>query len=257
MATKRTTTRTSSKSHSSPFGYFFFGVIIGIGIATGVAYYMRSHSNACVSQIITQQRTVPIIQEKMINGQSQHVVVTSPSSPVMPAATHEKVPTPPAITVTPKPSQVVTTKPTPTVVQPVTPPKVAPTPSVAPKVTAPTVVNKPSVSAPTNKLSPDKAVDKNHDDLGRFIQNMQPTPTTPKGQAPHYLQVGAFKNLDEAEAKRASLLMQGFSNTTVLKVTVNNTDYYRVRVGPFTTDNALKEAQTKLKSNNIHATVIR
>ncbi|WP_159991505.1 SPOR domain-containing protein [Pelistega ratti] len=246
MATKRTTTRTSSKSHSSPFGYFFFGVIIGIGIATGVAYYMRSHSNACVSQIITQQRTVPIIQEKTINGQSQHVVVTSPSSPVMPAATHEKVPTPPAITVTPKPSQVVTTKPTPTVVQPVTPPKVAPT-----------VVNKPSVSAPPNKPSPDKAVDKNPDDLGRFIQNMQPTPATPKGQATHYLQVGAFKNLDEAEAKRASLLMQGFSNTTVLKVTVNNTDYYRVRVGPFTNDNALKEAQTKLKSNNIHATVIR
>ena len=72
-----------------------------------------------------------------------------------------------------------------------------------------------------------------------------------------YLQVGSFANYQEADATRARMLLLGFSNVSISKTRVNNTEFNRVRIGPFNDEQALKSSQQKLQSANIQSTVVR
>ncbi|ETD70047.1 hypothetical protein V757_08410 [Pelistega indica] len=72
-----------------------------------------------------------------------------------------------------------------------------------------------------------------------------------------FLQIGSFKDANEADAKRAELLMHGISNVTISQTTINNTEFTRVRIGPFTSESELKKMQNLLKSKNINSTLIR
>ena len=72
-----------------------------------------------------------------------------------------------------------------------------------------------------------------------------------------YLQVGSFANYQEADATRARMLLLGFNNVSISKTRVNNTEFNRVRIGPFNDEQALKTSQQKLQSANIQSTVVR
>lgn len=82
------------------------------------------------------------------------------------------------------------------------------------------------------------------------------SPASATGTA-RYLQVGSFANFDEADATRARMLLLGFSNVSISKTKVNNREFNRVRIGPFSDEQALKSSQQKLQSANIKATVVR
>ena len=71
-----------------------------------------------------------------------------------------------------------------------------------------------------------------------------------------YLQVGAFRNAKEADATKARMILMGY-NAEITKVTVNNVEINRVRIGPFKNDNELNRSRTELSKAKISSTIVR
>ncbi|MDY3331731.1 MAG: SPOR domain-containing protein [Pelistega sp.] len=294
MATRRKSS--PRRNGSSPFGYVIFGIVAGLGIAAAAAYYLRANSQktAPSTPVVTQQQKLtpptprpdPVVVQTPPAVQAPPAVAPAPAVEQTPA---EPVNTTPAVVEAPQETP-------PSIAQQVgnqTPPAVAPTPAVeqtpAPAVAAQQPPKQQAPQAPKAEPKPtkepkkespkqvaSKTAPKSDDQIGNLINTMnspkkaeaKAEPKTESKQtvakaatntktAPQYLQVGSFKSSSEADAKRAQLLMQGFSNITITKATVNNTEFNRVRIGPFSSDASLKEAQERLKSQNINATVIR
>lgn len=220
MATRRKTTQ--QKNGSSPLGYTLFGIVVGLGIAAAGAYYLRDRDDAH-TQVATSSRPP-----------AQTVVSTAPVAQPRP-----EPPSSPAV-------------------EPVVPP--AATPATSPST--PAAVNN---TKPTTKPTPQgdttkqpKAEVSSPDRIGNLIHSMNEAKPAPESKiGPTYLQVGAFKSFAEADAKRAQLLMHGFDNVSMSKTKVDNTEYVRVRIGPFSDQKALKDAQSRLKAQNINASQIR
>lgn len=229
MATRRKSTQ--QRNGSSPLGYTLFGVVVGLGIAAAGAYYLRT------------QDTVHTQTDTSSRQSAQAVVSTAPASqsrsePAQQASSG-------SINVSGVNSDVTSASPTPA------PP--SSTPVAVANHTKPTA--KPTTQNAVNQQKPST---QSPDRIGHLIHSMNEAKPVPESKiGPTYLQVGAFKSFEEADAKRAQLLMHGFDNVSMSKTKVENTEYVRVRIGPFSDQKALKEAQSRLKAQNINASLIR
>jgi len=73
----------------------------------------------------------------------------------------------------------------------------------------------------------------------------------------YYLQVGSFRNGDQADAFKARLALMGLE-TSIQKVTIdNNSTWHRVRVGPFSDLDALNKARRTLSQRHIDSALVR
>ncbi len=86
------------------------------------------------------------------------------------------------------------------------------------------------------------------------------TPAPAKAAMPaetYLLQVGSFRNGEQAERLKAELALLGLE-TSIQKVTIDNKDtYHRVRVGPFRDTGSLNNARSKLAKQGIESRVIK
>jgi cell division protein FtsN len=83
------------------------------------------------------------------------------------------------------------------------------------------------------------------------------SPATAAADETYLLQVGSFRNGEQADRFRAELAILGLE-TSIQKVTIDNKDtYHRVRVGPFHDSVALNNARNLLKKQNIESKVIK
>jgi len=97
-------------------------------------------------------------------------------------------------------------------------------------------------SAPTRDKPPEQPVRTN-------------TPATSTDT--YLLQVGSFRNAEQAERFKAELALLGLE-TSIQKVTIDNKDtYHRVRVGPFHDTGALNNARSRLTKKGIESRVIK
>lgn len=71
-----------------------------------------------------------------------------------------------------------------------------------------------------------------------------------------FLQVGSFANMDEAEKLKARLAMLGME-ALVQDANVGDKLVHRVRLGPYSNEDEMKEMQTSLKQNGIDSTPTR
>ena len=113
------------------------------------------------------------------------------------------------------------------------------------------------------------------DTLGNLIASLgkaeQPTkPATPAKPAPgteappkvansqttYYLQAGAFRSEDDAEAVKAQILLMGMP-VQVQKAQVNGSTINRVRVGPFKGIDEMNRSRARLGEEKIASSVIR
>jgi cell division protein FtsN len=73
----------------------------------------------------------------------------------------------------------------------------------------------------------------------------------------YLLQVGSFRNGEQAERFKAELALLGLE-TSIQKVTINNKDtYHRVRVGPFHDTGSLNNARSRLSKQGIQSSIIK
>lgn len=73
---------------------------------------------------------------------------------------------------------------------------------------------------------------------------------------PRYLQVGSYRDEKEADAFRARMIMMGF-NVQIQKARVNNMDVNRVRIGPFNSEQEIRESRAQLSGAKINSTIVR
>lgn len=86
-----------------------------------------------------------------------------------------------------------------------------------------------------------------------------PASTAPSGsgaQASYYLQVGAFRVLEDAEALSARMLLLGLP-VQIQRAEVNGVLVNRVRVGPYARLDEMNAAREKLATEKITANVVR
>jgi cell division protein FtsN len=70
------------------------------------------------------------------------------------------------------------------------------------------------------------------------------------------LQAGSFKSEDEADKRRANILMLGLP-VTVQKVPTSGEQWFRIVVGPLEGKTATQEARNTLKNNGIESVVMK
>lgn len=75
-------------------------------------------------------------------------------------------------------------------------------------------------------------------------------------QGTYFLQAGAFRGVDDAEAMRARVLMMGLS-AHVEAAKVNGATVHRVRVGPFKGLDDMNQARGRLAAEKIETSVVR
>ncbi|NYT24567.1 SPOR domain-containing protein [Alcaligenaceae bacterium] len=85
------------------------------------------------------------------------------------------------------------------------------------------------------------------------------TPSAPpaaRQQGTYYLQAGAFRGTNDAEAMRARVIMLGMS-AQIQAANVNGTTLHRVRVGPFNGLDEMNKARSRLGNEKIETSVVR
>ncbi len=71
-----------------------------------------------------------------------------------------------------------------------------------------------------------------------------------------YLQVGAFRSIDEADRMRARLAFLGFE-ASLFKKNKPDSVFYRVRLGPFTSKEELNIVKKRLNDDKIKSHIVR
>lgn len=83
-----------------------------------------------------------------------------------------------------------------------------------------------------------------------------PAPAATTKPGTYFLQAGAFRAADDAEAMRARVLMLGLS-ARVEAANINGTTLHRVRVGPFNGLDEMNKARSRLGGEKIETSVVR
>lgn len=84
-------------------------------------------------------------------------------------------------------------------------------------------------------------------------------PTNPPASTPkttYYLQAGAFRSEPDAESVRARILLMGLS-AQIQNAQVNGSTLYRVRLGPFNGIDEMNRARANLSDAKIETSVVR
>ncbi len=175
-----------------------------------------------------------------------------PESEVVVSGTESR---PTTVTVIPEPDPIVT----PVVIvtpepDPIATPVVA-APDVVPAFMemAPKPVSTPVVSTPVQVSSPI------HEATPTVAKPSLPVVITPPavGKMHYLLQVGSFRNLDDANKFRSSLLLQGFS-ARIESVTVRaDEEWHRVQLGPFGAEDEVRTVRTALNDQGIDSMLVR
>ena len=142
---------------------------------------------------------------------------------------------------------------------------VAPAPSPANEksgieksITPPNLASQPSSSAPvtnsTNTAPPASTA------ASTAASTTATGPSTSAAAQPegftYYLQAGAFREINDAEATKAKLALMGVAATIAERKSELGT-LYRVRVGPFSEIEAMNRARLRLSDNGVDAAVVK
>jgi cell division protein FtsN len=231
MAAKRKPAKRSSQRGSTLYGVLT-GLLIGLIVAAGVAFYVTRAPVPFVDRASRHADQNPLPDPS--NAPDPNVGLygrdgaagTAPSGPT--ATPPAPVPgTQPAAPSSPQgPDDLGALIAT----LPATPEPAAPAPKPA---------EKPADKAPAKAAAPAPASAAGKEANGKY-----------------FLQAGAYRGVDDAEALKARILLLGLP-VSVQRAEVNGKPINRVRVGPFARLDDMNRARTRLGENKIEVAVVR
>ena len=124
---------------------------------------------------------------------------------------------------------------------------------------------KPLIEAVEDEESTDKADPKDKLDFYTILpkteskvteQEIKQTTVTTKKED-YFLQVGSFKNEDDADNLKAKLALQGFEAIVQTATIAEQGTWHRVRVGPLSDIEAINKIRTELLANDFSADLIK
>mgnify|MGYP001230073694 CR=1 FL=1 len=89
----------------------------------------------------------------------------------------------------------------------------------------------------------------------RFVNKIEEEKILEKKVKAFFLQVGAFRSVDEAERMRARLAFLGFE-AALYKKTKPGSIFYRVRLGPFNSKEELERVKKRLNNDSIKSHIV-
>ena len=251
MATRRRSSRSAKKPRSALFSVFI-GVLIGLAAAVGVTWYMHNSP----SPFREGAKTPPFDLRPSAQAPTQQ-----PSGPPAslagtplpaPAELYQDGARPATAASTSKPeahsdelgSLIASLEPRP-----------SPTaPAVSAKADPASTSGKADPASTSGTVSSAKSSANTAASASTPNQAAKPTGQA-DNQGSYYLQAGAFRSADVAEATKVKILLLGMP-AEVQVATLDGSAINRVRVGPFKGDQALKEAQTRLSQEQITTSVV-
>ncbi len=214
------------------------GLVIGLGIALGVAVYVT-------------KVPIPFLNKTQRGGAEQDEAEARKNkdwNPNAPLTNRPQAPSTPVAT---------PTVPTmPATVGPLNPPTSAPAPVVvAPSNTPTRPTTRTPVPVEAGKASPPSA-----DPLGDLARARAGTGTAADGSAPdpfmYFVQAGAFRSTDDAEAQRAKLSLMGVQARVTEREQAGRT-VFRVRAGPFNRKDEADRLKERLDGGGFESALVR
>ncbi|QHE74942.1 SPOR domain-containing protein [Hydrogenophaga sp. PBL-H3] len=207
------------------------GLLVGLGIALAVAVYVTRVPIPFVDRNVSRNAGQDALEAERNKGWNPNKVLNGDAA----------------------------TAPTPA---PAAPPAAAVAPGAAGAIVVPPADGKglPPVPAAGSKPATDP--------LGELVQSKLGTPpaaapaTAAAAPAPgadpftYFVQAGAFRSPEDAEAQRAKLAMLGI-NADVTEREQSGRTVYRVRVGPFNQKAMADLTQEQLQANGVEAALVR
>ncbi len=238
--------RPRSRQLGGTFAGLIIGLIIGLMVAVGVA-------------MTIMKTPLPFVDK--LGKQSQPAGELGDPNKTLPGGARERRERldddEPALT--PAPARPAPAQPAPA----------QPAPSAAPasssSATSTPAARKLAEPQPTPAVAP--AAPQRNDKTTAAVQSpaaTAPASATPAAAAPsasgdaftYYLQAGAFRELQDAEATKGRLALMGVAASIAERKSELGT-LYRVRVGPFADVEAMNRARVRLSDNGVDAAVVR
>lgn len=200
---------------------FILGLVVGLGVALGVAIYVMKVPTPFSNKVGTSSADNSGESKKDWN----------PNSVLQPKAPAE----------TPQASGDASTA------------QAAPTPAAPAGSATP-------ATQPASKPAAAPAV--NADPLGELAKTQAGMSTAPADTKPaadpysYFIQVGAFRTTNDADAMRAKLALQGFDAKVSEREQAGRT-VYRVRLGPFDSKDGAETMRSRLDKQGIENTLVR
>lgn len=137
-------------------------------------------------------------------------------------------------------------------VRPAAPPQVPETPPTSPATPAVPAENRPAAEAPARADSRDPIAELLESRQGQRRDEAAPAaePFT------YFVQVGAFRNQQEAESQRARVAMLGMAAEVTEREQAGR-PVFRVRIGPFNQRSAAEATREQLEINGVEAALVR
>lgn len=207
------------------------GLVIGLGVALGVAFYI-SKAPVNFSQKNQNRSAEQDAQEARKNRDWDPNAALHGKNPVKPASPPQAVPVQQAV---PPGVEVVRSSPAATATQ------ASAKPSTEVKTTAPEVRIAPKSADPIGDLAKAKT---------------QGSATTPADPFVYFVQAGAYRSTQEADAQRAKLALTGL-DAKVSGREQSGYMVYRVRIGPIDKREEADRVRDKLEASGTEAVLIR
>jgi cell division protein FtsN len=225
-------------------GGLFLGVIIGLLLGLGAALAVAIYVTKVPVPFINKGASKPSAEQDA--QESQKNKNWDPNAPL-----YGKNPAKPSVPTTPATPSVADAV---TATSPAAKPPVAtasaPKAATAPKTAASAASNASTPAASTNTLAKPSA-----DPLGDLAKAKA---AIAAGADPfrYFVQAGAFRSADDAEAQKAKLAIAGFE-AKVTEREQSGTTVYRVRVGPIDQKDAAERAKEKLDAAGFESALVR
>jgi len=132
------------------------------------------------------------------------------------------------------------------------PPPTTPDKPVKPRFDFYTIL--PEMEIPVPEPDPEHRVPP----LPRSETNKPPSSSTPKQSAAtsYVLQLGSFRNHKDADRFKAKITMLGFE-PHIQTININGSDWYRVRIGPYSNSVRIAEVRHRLHENKLDEILLK
>ncbi|WP_213956039.1 SPOR domain-containing protein [Variovorax sp. dw_954] len=220
------------------------GLVIGLGVALGIAVYVT-------------KVPIPFMTKTQRGGAEQDEAEArknrdwDPNGPLAGKAGAKPPAAPVPVAAAPA------TAPQPATVGPLNPPGTAPVPVVVAPTTKP--ATKPVTPAEANALPPsssDPIGDLARSKTGGSTQVAAAAPSSGADPFMYFVQAGAFRSTEDAEAQRAKLSLMGVETKVTEREQAGRT-VYRVRAGPYSKKDDADRLKERLDSGGLDTALVR
>jgi cell division protein FtsN len=239
------------------------GVVLGLAAALAVAVFVTKTPSPFNNKMQNHSVEADATESKKNKDWDPNAALSGknpakptppavPGAVVAPGATNAPINTPAVAGTTPA------TKPSAANTAPAMPPERPAKPAATASTAPPVVAGSLSPSVPAGSTTPKTAPKPGTDPISDLMKSKAEPKSSNSAAEPfmYFVQAGAFRTPEDAEAQRARLSLQGIDAKVTEREQAGRT-VYRVRSGPFNKEEDADKVKDKLSATGVDAALVR